>query len=99
MTNKENQLKLAKLTNVLATNNNALRDEFYNEYDKSDLMAKARVISAKQLNRVKPALKQSRNQKEINLLINTAVQEILLNKKDTKVVLDDVSAKWKQLLE
>ena len=99
LTNEENQLKLAKLTNVLATNKQALKDDFYTEYNKGDLMAKARVISAKQLNKIQPVLRQNKNQKEINLLINTAVQEILLNKSDTKSILDDVSKKWKMLAE
>lgn len=97
LTNKENQLKLAKLTNVLATNRKALRDDFYNHYPDDDLIAKARVISAKQLNRIQPALRQSKGQKEINLLINTAVQEILLDKTDTKKALDNVAEKWKML--
>jgi len=95
LTNDENQLKLAKLTNVLATNKKTLRNEFYTKYDENDLMSKARVISARQLNRVQPVLRQGKGQKEINLLINTAVQEILLEKQDTKTILDDVAKKWK----
>lgn len=99
LTNEENQLKLAKLTNVLATNKHALKDAFYTTYDKGDLMSKARVISAKQLNKIQPVLRQSKGQKEVNLLINTAVQEILLNKSDTQSVLNDVSKKWKTITE
>lgn len=99
LTNEDNQLELARLTNVIATNKHALKDEFYNHYEKGDLMAKARVLSAKQLNRIHPVLRQSKGQKEINLLINTAVQEILLNKSDTKCILDDVAKKWKMLAE
>lgn len=97
LTNEKNQLELAKLTNVLATNEKALQNDFYVRYYNNDLMGKARVISARQLNRIQPALKQSRGQKEINLLINTAVQTILLNKADTQTVLDDVAKKWKLL--
>lgn len=99
LTNEENQLELAKLTNVLATNKHALQNDFYVRYYNNDLMAKARVISAKQLNKIQPVLKQNKGQKEINLLINTAVQEILLNKADTKTILDNVSKKWKALNE
>lgn len=99
LTNEENQLKLAKLTNVLATNDKALKDIFYTRYGRNDLMAKARFISAKQLNKIQPVLRQNKGQKEVNLLINTAVQEILLNKSDTKTILDDVSKKWKILAE
>lgn len=99
LTNEDNQLELARLTNVIATNKHALRNEFYNHYEKGDLMAKARVLSAKQLNRIHPVLRQSKGQKEINLLINTAVQQILLNKSDTQCILDDVAKKWKMLAE
>lgn len=99
LTNEENQLKLGKLTNVLATNRKALEDEFYTTYDESDLMAKARVLSARQLSKVQPALRQNKGQKEVNLLINTAVQEILLNNADTQKTLDDVAKKWKIIAE
>ncbi len=94
LTSGKNQLELGKLTNVIATNRHALKDGFYNSYDRDDLMSKARVISAKQLNRIQPALRQNKGQKEINLLINTAVQEILLNKGDTQEILNNTAKKW-----
>jgi len=99
LTNEANQLKLAKLTNVLATDNKALSNEYYTTYKEGDLIAKARVISASQLNHIKPVLIQNKGQKEVNLLINTAVQEVLLNKAPTKSILDDVAKKWKMLME
>lgn len=94
LTNDKNQLELAKLTNVIATNNSALQDDFYTKYNETDLMAKARVISARQLTKVQPVLKSSRNQKDINNLINTAVQEILLDKNSTKNILENVQKDW-----
>jgi len=97
LTNGKNQLELAKLTNVIATNKSALNDKFYTEYDKNDLKSKARVMSARQLNRINPVLKPSKQQKEINILINTAVQEILLDKSPVETVLNDIAKKWKAL--
>ena len=94
LTNEKNQLELAKMTNVISTNSNALNDPFYNNY--SDLTAKARSISAKQINHIYPQIRQKRNQKEINLVINTAVQSILLNKGSTKDILDKVVSNLKQ---
>lgn len=99
LTNEKNQLELAKLTNIIATNRKALQDDFYTKYEEHDLMAKARVISAKQLNHIEPALQSARNQKDINNLINSAVQEILLNKASTKEVLDKVSKNWELLTD
>ena len=99
LTNSKNQLELAKLTNVIAVNQDTLKNTFYTEYDENDLMAKARVISATQLNKVEPVLKSSQNQKDINNLINSAVQKILLNEGDTKVILTELSKNWSFLLK
>lgn len=95
LTNEENQLKLAKLTNIIATNSNALNDKFYNEY--SDLTSKSRSISAKQIQKISPALKQRNRQKDINMLINSAVQSILLNKDETSNILKNVVKKFNAL--
>ena len=97
LTNEQNQLKIAKLTNVIATNNKALQDDFYTKYDENDLMAKARIISARQLDRVEPVFQSSRNQKDINNLINTAVQQVLLNKADTKTILEKTAKDWEMI--
>ncbi len=99
LTNEQNQLELAKLTNVISTNKKALQNDFYTKYDEKDLMSKARVISAKQLNKIKPAMKSERNQKDINNIINTSVQEILLNKNQTDVILEKVSKDWQELID
>ena len=89
LTNKENQLKLAKLTNVIATNSKALDNEFYRDY--SNLESKARSLSAKQIKNIKPAFKQKEGQKDINLKINTAVQAILLDKDTVENVLNELT--------
>lgn len=91
LTNAENQLELAKMTNIIATNANTLNDSFYNDY--SDLTSKARSISAKQINKITPQVKQHNNQKEINLLINTTVQSVLLNKGSVEDLLNDLTKK------
>ena len=97
LTNTENQLELAKLTNILAVNQTALQDDFYTKYDKSDKLAKARAISAKQLNNVEPAYHTARNQKEINTLINSAVQEILSGKTPIDKALENLAQKFREL--
>ena len=99
LTNSENQLAMAKLTNILAVNEETLQNEFYTKYDEKDLMSKARIISAKQLNKIEPTFMPARNQKEINILVNEAVQQILLNKATTKNILDNLFDKMKELSE
>ena len=97
LTNDKNQLELAQMTNVLATRDAVLNNQFYN--DESDLIAKARSVSAKQLFNLKPVLRQQQNQKEINNLINSAVQKILLNNSDIKTELNALSKSWSDLLQ
>lgn len=99
LTNEENQIKLAKLTNILATNEKALHNKYYTEYKQGDLPAKARVISAKQLYKIEPVQKTQKSQKEVNTVINTAVQMILLDNVDTKGVLQSAANKWDKLNE
>lgn len=98
LTNDKNQLELAKLTNVIAVNKKTLNDDFYTKYKENDLMAKARVISAHQLNKVEPVLKSSQNQKDINNLINAATQKILLGEDNTENILNKLSKDWSDLL-
>lgn len=88
LTNEQNQLELAKLTNIISTNTKTLNDSFYNDY--SDLTSKSRSISAKQINKIIPQVKQNRNQKEINLLVNTTVQSALLNKGSVEDLLNEL---------
>lgn len=97
LTNNKNQLELAKLTNVLAVNKETLQNDFYTKYDKNDLMSKARVISAKQLDKIQPVFRTQKGQKDINNLINESVQEILLGKKGTKEILTKTANDWKLL--
>ena len=96
LTNEKNQLELAKLTNVLATNEKALKSDFYTKYD-DNLEAKARVISANQLNKIQPAFKTQKGQKDINNIINNAVQSVLLNKNEIKTILEQVEKDWRML--
>ena len=95
LTNQKNQLELAKMTNVISTNKYALKDDFYNS-DK-DLMARARKYSAKQICNINPAIRQQNSQKDINLLVNTAVQSILLNKGNTKDILTKLKTDCEKL--
>ena len=63
------------------------------------MSAKARVISASQINKIEPVYKTKRNQKEINNIINAAIQEILLGKTNIKQSLDKVVKNWNNIEE
>ena len=99
LTNEQNQLELAKLTNILAVNKETLNNEFYTKYENGDIIAKARVISASQLNKIQPVYKTQKGQKEINNIINQAVQEILTGKTDVQSALNKAAKNWKKIEE
>ena len=99
LTNEQNQLELAKLTNILAVNKETLKNEFYTKYDKNDIIAKARVISASQLYKIQPVYRTQKGQKDINNIINQVVQKILIGKVDIKTELDKASKDWKSIEE
>ncbi len=96
LTNTENQLELAKLTNILATNALALEDDFYTKAPKDDIFAQARILSAKQLKKVQPQPFYP-HRKEIITLINNATQKILLNQESIESVLDKLKSDWLSL--
>ncbi len=78
LTNKDNQLELSKLTNVLSANKYALQDDFFKNCS-SDLVDKSRCISALQLNKLNNVTFGENNKKTLNETINKTFEEILLN--------------------
>lgn len=97
LTNKQNQIQLAKLTTVLPVNSSALEDDYFASFSKDDVIAKARCISALQLNNLQEPVKFAKNHKEIIVLLNTTVQKILLGELDTKQALNEAARKWELL--
>ena len=96
LTNAENQLELAKLTNILATNKDALADKFYTTATPEDIFAQARILSAKQLKNIQPQPFYA-NRKEIITLINNATQKILLKQDAIENVLNKLRYDWENL--
>lgn len=95
LTNKENQLEFAKLTNVLPANKYALSDPYFTTCE-NDLYDKSRCISANQLKKLNNTTFNEKYKKEINEVINKTLEEILLNP-NTKE--DDIVQKVDSLSE
>lgn len=97
LTNKENQLELAKLTSILPVNKDALNDKYFTDIKSNDIFSKARAISSSQLKNTQKPIPQSSNQKELLTLTNNFVQEIVLEKGKTQDLLNDFSNQWDKL--
>lgn len=96
LTNKNNQLELSKLTTILPVNNEALKDDYFTNPTENDTIAKARRISASQLNNLSTQIVFKKNRKDFLTFLNTSVQQILLGESDTKKTLEKASEIWKQ---
>lgn len=96
LTNKENQLELGKLTNVLATNKFTLSNAFYTNAQNNDLSAHARILSAKQLKNIQP-IPYYKNRKELITLINNATQQILLKEENIENILNKLQKDWEKI--
>ena len=97
LTNKENQLKLSKLTNVLPANQYALNDNYFKEC-KEDLIEQARCISASQLNNLNTVSFGEKNKKTINETVNKTLEEIILNNADIQNKINFLSENIKILM-
>ena len=97
LTNKKNQIELAKLTTILPVNSEALADEYFATYNEIDIMSLARYLSAKQLSNLQTPLKFKNNHKEIIVLLNNAIQQIMLEKSTTEIILKETAKNWERL--
>ena len=97
LTNKKNQLEFAKLTSVLPVNNDALADNYFKKSTTKEELA--RKISAKQIQNIGEGVKNSRNKKNIILLTNTALAEIMSGKKETSQTLTELNKKINYIKE
>lgn len=98
LTNKENQLELSKLTNVIPANKYALENEYF-KVKSNDLYEKARYLSATQLNRLNNFNFGNENKKAINEEINSSLEEILLNPKSDENYIKEKIEKLSKALE
>lgn len=93
LTGEDAQIKLAKLTNVIPVNKEALKNEYFSQCS-SDLIAKARCESIKQLENSGNKDFGVQNKKEINDAINKTAETILL---DSSITEKSIENKVKEL--
>jgi putative chitobiose transport system substrate-binding protein len=97
LTNSTNQLEFCKLAPILPSSKQALKSEFFTKED-GDLISKARVISAKQLNNASNPVPLLPNKSEINEIIDTMVQSTLLGQKTPKKALPEAEIDINKIL-
>ncbi len=88
LTDKENQLELSRVTNVLPANKYALENERFTNCSE-DLIEKSRCISASQLNNLNNITFGDLNKNAINENINKTLEEILLSSETNSDFIDE----------
>ena len=95
LTNKENQLKFAKLAPIFPSQIEALNDEYFYA-QKGDIEKEVRYLGAKQLQNSLTPIKIQNNHSSLNEIIDTMTQEVLLNKKSAQKALSDAQKAWNE---
>lgn len=102
LTNSENQLELAKLTNVLPANIYALKDDYFKNCS-PDIMDTARCISVKQLDNLATSEIEITDKKLLNEELNKTFEGILLDKnsdfESIKIGIDNLFPRLNSLIE
>lgn len=95
LTNKENQLKFAKLAPVFPSQIEALNDEYFSA-NNADIEKEIRYLGAKQLQNSLTPIKIQNNHSALNEIIDTMTQEVLLNKKSAQKAVSDAQKSWNE---
>lgn len=102
LTSKENQLELAKLTNVLPANIYALRNDYFKNCS-ADIVDKSRCISVKQLDNLIINNVEITDKKALNEALNKELESILLDKnsdyKSIKTGINNLFSRINMLIE
>lgn len=99
VTNAENTLKLSELAPVLPPHQSALASATFQRYDATDLMAKARSISARQLLSAKTAMRIHPLQNRLNQIMDYYVQSALLGKLSPQDAMEKAQQDMNKLLQ
>lgn len=94
--NKENQLKLSKLTNVLPANKYALENKYFKNCP-DDLVEQSRCIGVKQLSNLNNKSFSEKNKKAKSEAINKTLEEILLNNSNKDTIEKKIQTLSKEL--
>lgn len=99
LTNAQNQLEFSKLAPILPSEKNALNSEFFTFENAGDLVAKSRLISARQLKTPLKPVPALKNRKDLYEIIDYMTQEVMLGQKKPEKALNKAAAEWDKILE
>ncbi|MFH0703251.1 MAG: sugar ABC transporter substrate-binding protein [bacterium] len=99
LTNSENQRKFCVLAPILPSTLETINSDFFKDKKNSDIIDKARVISAKQLNHALKPIPPLENQKDLFQIIDYTTEQVLLKKESPGLALNQAVREWNKILE
>lgn len=98
LTNSENQLKFCKLAPILPSTKEAINSDYFRNLNNTDLIDKARSLSAKQLNFALKPIPPLENQKDLFEIADFATQQSLLKQASPYQALDQAISGWNKIM-
>ncbi len=98
VTNKENQLRFARLVPIFPSHREALNDPFFGRED-GTLEATARVIAARQIRNAEVLKPSLRNYQRLNNVFKDELLPAFLGNADAGIALDAAAVRWTKLLQ
>lgn len=96
ITNAENQLAFAKESNVLPSTKESLADPYFSKAEESDALAKARVLSASQLQDAEILIPGREDIKKLQQLLYKNLRQAMLGKTSVDQALAKAEKDWNQ---
>ncbi len=97
LTNQQNQLAFAKAANVLPSNIEALKDDYFQTPGSGNQQSEqARVVSAKQLKAAEILIPPMTDLKKLQKIIYENLQAAMLNQKTVEQAISDAEIAWNQ---
>ena len=95
VTNDANQLAFARAANVLPSTSKALQDEYFTApQEETEGVAKARAVSATQMNNAQVLIPAMDGIKELQAIIYDNLQAAMLGQKTVEAAVADAAAEW-----
>ena len=96
VTNPENQLTFAKEADVLPSTTKTLNDPYFSKAEEGNDIAKARVVSASQMEDAEILVPAMKDIKKLQKILYENLQQAMLDRKSVDQALTDAEKSWNQ---
>jgi len=96
VTNPDNQFAFAKEADVLPSTTDSLADPYFSQAEEQDQIAKARVVSAQQMEDAEILIPAMKDIKKLQKILYENLQQAMLDRKSVDQAITDAEKAWNQ---